>query len=115
VHDPTDSAGADQRPGQRLLPVLGRLKDRAPGVGVLGFRMCDGKVRFTSDAAALAKASLQEAQHGHFAWSFYDCLWCDFLHIGRHGVRPGHGDDCRNSCQREARQQRELRILEGTW
>lgn len=92
-----------------------RVKGRAPGVGLFALRMCEGKVRFTSDADALAEASSQESQHPHFRWSFYDCLWCDFLHIGRHAEAPGHGNDCRPACYRHDRQARELRILEGTW
>lgn len=92
-----------------------RLKDRAPGVGLLGFPSCEGKVRFTSHAAALAEALMQSSHFPHFEFSFYDCLWCDFIHIGRHAEAPGHGNDCRTACQRRSRRERELRILEGTW
>lgn len=77
--------------------------------------MCEGKVRFVTDADALAEASLQAAQRPHYRWSFYDCLWCDFLHIGRHGEAEGHDQQCRNACARRTSHERELRILEGTW
>jgi hypothetical protein len=77
--------------------------------------MCTGKVRFTTEAEAVAEVSLQAAQRPHWRWSFYDCLWCDFIHIGRQGVAEGHSRECLARCARRTTHERELRILEGTW
>lgn len=79
------------------------------------FRMCDGKVRFRSVADAMAEAHLQQSQRPHYLWSYYDCLWCDFLHIGRAGTAAGHTTACHRSCQRRVVHERELRLLEGSW
>lgn len=79
------------------------------------FRMCDSKVRFASEAAAMAELSVQQSQRPHWLWTLYDCLWCDYLHIGRHRIADGHSPECEPACSRRTAHDRELRILEGTW
>ena len=79
------------------------------------FRICDGKVKFLTRGEALAEASLQASQRPHYRWNYYECLWCDYLHIGRGGEAEGHGAQCRAKCARRERQEREQRIIEGTW
>ena len=76
--------------------------------------MCEGKRRYSYDQAA-AEAFRQASHYPHYLWSFYECLWCDYSHIGRRSVAPGHGPDCEVACARKSRQDREWRIIEGIW
>lgn len=78
------------------------------------WRMCKGKVRFTYQEA-FAEASRQHSHFPHWEWNHYECFWCDFSHIGRNGVAPGHSQDCEAECARKSRHARELRIIEGIW
>lgn len=79
------------------------------------FRMCTGKVKFRTYELAAAEAFLQASHYPHFVWQWYECLWCDFSHIGRHGTAPGHSLACEKACSRKARTDREMRIIEGIW
>lgn len=79
------------------------------------FRSCAGKVQFAIEADALAEMLLQQTHRPHYRWTLYDCLWCDFIHIGRHAEATGHDQRCRSSCERRAVQAREFRRIEGTW
>lgn len=79
------------------------------------YRMCAGKVQFPTDEEAMAELLMQQTHRPHWRWSLYDCLWCDFIHIGRHGTADGHDQACRSACERKNVHDREYRRIEGTW
>ena len=76
--------------------------------------MCDGKVKLDYDRAVI-EALLQQSHRPHYTWHAYDCLWCDFAHIGRAGPAPGHDVSCEAACAQRARHAKEWRIIEGIW
>lgn len=97
------------------VPGLGRPSRPTGPVRGPHFRMCSGKVRFVTEAEAIAEASVQQAARPHFVWTHYDCLWCDYWHIGRAALADGHDQTCNVSCGHRARQAQEFRRIEGTW